>query len=299
MIDFVKINWSNKNCLETHLNDPENFDEFDSLWIKRCLKTNLDGYPIFGKTHNMDVKAFEKSASVKNSIHKMFNSLTNDDSANYTDFSYSNLLESIQFLEEKLPCVDETWLSSLEFGLNLRVDEKAEKIISHTIRMHRFKDNKTLHKFKGKGFFYQFEYNDYLIKVYDKAKQYGLPYHLLRVEVKYRNSKLLRKLRVNQLSDLKQKCILSNLYEDFKRRINALLIVDKVDWNQIDKCDEVKLKTFLNPYYWENELQGKSHTTRKRKRDELYTLLDKYNLDTTKYRIMELLDSKFHQLINS
>jgi hypothetical protein len=102
--------------------------------------------------------------------------------------------------------------------LNINTPFPAEHIIERNIMFHKYQLHNVDTSFKGKGRYKQFEYSNYYIKIYDKAKQYKLDANILRFEIKYKGSKSMNTLGVYNLSNLKDKEVLKALFKDLLKR---------------------------------------------------------------------------------
>lgn len=295
MIDFVRINYRDKSEFEPYVDNGENFND-----IFKVLESNSGEiqYPTRTKLDIMDIVVTKRGGYVKNSLHKLYNYMHNQEDANYNDFEYSKLCETIQHMSI-IPRLTQTTLTNLEFGLNIKVDRPAEEIIKKNVLMHNQKGYSHNRKFNGKGELKQFDHKEYLIKVYDKAKQYKLPYNVLRFEVKFTRRRELNNMGIYNLDDLKGKDNLEKLFNIYLKRFDEMQIIDVISEDSVGSEDFQKLSMFKNPSYWEVDIKEKSGTFKMRRRNELMALIEKHSLNTTKIELRRLLIEKFHHLINN
>lgn len=296
MIDFIRVHYSDKEKLEHFVMSKENFNkvftvyEYHSETIQYPYKANLE---------NMEIVINDKAAYVKNSIHKLNNLLMSGEEHNYNDFSYSELISITDYLKDNIVGINENKLTQLEFGFNLTVPKKAEIIIKKNILMHNLKRHSALRRFKGKGYLLEFEHSNYIIKIYDKAKQYKRPEHILRFEIKFLSNKEFNPLGIYNIDDLTNKNNLKMLFKYLMKRFEELLIVDEIPENfQIPEKDIDNLNSFSSFFYWENLSEEDKRQTKMRHKDKYFKLLEKYDLLKTKQMLRNQLVQKFEKLIN-
>lgn len=299
MIDFIRVHYKDKSSLEVFIQDP---DKFDNLYSKMNFHTGEIMYPYKTNMHNMEITINEKSGYVKNSLHKLYNVLKTNREHNYNDFAYSNMMRTIAYLESKVIDISSNPLTQFEFGLNIKVPQSAQELISRHVLMHNFESHTNTSTYKGRGYLKGFEHYNYIIKIYDKAKQYKTEYKLedniLRFEIKYTSSKEFNPLGVYTLKDLKDKNVLNTLFEYLLKRFDELIIVDEYSIETVSKADFNKLNIYSSCSYWKRfeKLSRQSKMVHKKK----YTsLLKENNLFRTKSMLRELLIEKFEHLINN
>jgi len=295
MIDFVKIHYKDKSEFEPYVDNAENFNN-----IFKVLEGNSGEvlYPYRARLGIMDIVVTEKGGYVKNSLHKLYNYIQNKEDKNYNDFEFSKLCDTIQHIS-RIPRLTQTSLTNLEFGLNIKVNKPAEEILKKSVLMHKNKGYNHNRKFNGKGELKQFNHANYVIKVYDKAKQYNLPYHVLRFEVKFTRRRDFNKVAIYNLDDLKCKGNLKELFNIYMMRFDEMQIIDTILEESIEPEDFQKLIRFKNPEYWQEDIKDKSGTFKMRRRNEFNALIEKYSLDSTKNELRRLLIEKYNHLINN
>jgi len=295
VVDFVRIFWRDKTRFEHFVCQEENFEDLETLFV---YHTSQIKYPYTASFNAMDVKVTEKYGYVYNSIHKSYNDRYFNDAHNHNDFGYQNICEMVDFLESKLADVDNSTLTQFEFGFNLEVPIAAEQIIQRNILMHKECGPNHTKVFRGKGRLKQFDHHNYVIKIYDKAKQYNLPTNILRFEIKFLKAKEFNKLDIFQIQDLKDKSKLRSLFLLLLSRFNELTIVDEYDESTIPSNDLEKLIRYSNPHYWETRIASLSATSKMRHLRAYKGLLVKHNLQETKAFLKQQLVNKYLQLIN-
>jgi hypothetical protein len=296
MIDFVRVHYSDKSILETFVMENETFE---SVITNFQYRTSEILYPYKANLGNMEIVINERGGYVKNSLHKLNNLLLAGDGHNYNDFPYSQLCSSIDYMSDNIIDVNEKKITQLEFGLNISGTKKAETIIKKSILMHNLERHTALRKFKGRGYLLEFEHANYIIKVYDKAKQYRRPENTLRFEIKFTSTKEFNPLGVYNLEDLKSKENLENLLNYMLKRFDELLIVDDITKNRgITARDFDDLNIYSSFAYWSNLSDNNQRQKKMIDKRKYHVLLEKYDLLKTKRTLRALLVEKFEELIN-
>ncbi|NRD18598.1 hypothetical protein HNV08_00955 [Winogradskyella eckloniae] len=297
MIDFVRLRYIDKQKIESFVCNKDNFEKLHTVLEYYSGEIN---YPFTAKIGNMDVRINDRSAYVKNSIHKLYNMLHADECQNYNDFRYTALCNTIDYLDSKLIDLRKTRLTQLEFGLNIKLSLPAEDIIKQSIILHKLKIHNHNEQFNGKGEYKQFNHSNYYFKIYDKAKHYNLSEHIIRFEIKYKTSKGFNPLGIHNIHDLKSKSLLQNLFDDLLKRFDELTIVDSISaGSKITRKDTRKLESYLSYNYWEKLSERENRNIKREERKAFQSLLEKNNLLKTKAVLRASLIQKFNELLNS
>lgn len=293
MIDFIRIHYKDKRLIEPHILDPGNFLDLDATI---GYHSNIIKYPFRTKINCLDVNISEKAVTIKNSLHKLHNVLTNNGVQNHNDFNFSQLCNTIDYLSSKLIDINEADITQLEFGLNLNTSKSAEKIIIDNIYFHKLKLFDTNKTFNGKGFLRQFNRTEYIIKVYDKAKQYRQVNNILRFEIKFIKKRDFNKLGIVNINDLKSVHNIIRLYDYLIQRFNELTIVDNLSESN---NDFQTINTYLDFNFWRRLDEDGKRNSKYIHKKKFESLLEYHNLLQTKKEITTLIKSKFNHLINN
>jgi len=296
MIDFIKLHWQDKDRLQSYVLKEGNFEAVNMVLEKHSGQIK---YPYTTHFTGMKVGLTQKSGYVKNSLHKSYNILKTGIEHNFNDFTYSNICEEIDYLSSRLVDLSKSRITQLEFGLNIPIDILAEVLIRRNILMHKLKGANHNRQYFGKGELKQFDYHNYVFKIYDKAKQYGLDINVLRIEIKFIKSKDFQALGIFNIQDLKCKMKLRKLFTLLLERYDELTIVDDYLDSWLNLKDLSALKKYVNPAYWEEDLRSKTRQTKSVHKEKLEVILNKYNLLKTKVVLRNLLTQKFIYLINN
>lgn len=297
MIDHIKYYIPNKeNFVETI----ENSDKVD---LRICInsKTGEILDKRIAKFKNMIITITKNRATLNGSIHKYYNILEGYGEQNYNDFSYCDYRYAINHLQNSFNIdYNNTYITNLEFGLNIHIDQDPQELIDNYILMYDNKLPNRNDKFNGKGDYLEFKKTDYSLKIYNKSKQNKLKSeNILRVELKITGSRYLKShFNIYSLIDVdrqRYKLLFNKLLEHFDK----LLLVDSLSLNASDRIDEKMLfQNGINPYNWVNLKSKKSKRELEKFKSDFFALLKEYNLLKTKTDIVKLLKYKFNQLTN-
>lgn len=290
MIDFIKIQMTNKSNFQHIIkgNESNIYTLKDYHFNSNNYDTNY--YPIKGNINGMNYKITEKQAYICNSLHKYYNLIRYGvKNNNYSDFTFDNVVFALNQLKNdyKGYNFDDTKIITLEFGVNIETNKPPKQIIENNIKFYKRRIHNTL---KDSSFFSmkKFEYQDYVIKFYDKGLESHLDKNLMRVEVVY-HSKELKRLSINNINDLYDITIHQLLIDDFKKKIRKTLIVD--DYYHLDKKNRDYLYKHLNIDYWKN--YTKSKRTLEREYHRFIDFIECNSLNTTSKKLTQSINDKF------
>ena len=292
MIDFIKIYSPYKENLEYILKT-----KYDDTICSLNYLTNEVKYPFRKYLENMEVKVTNTSGNIRNSLHKFHNLANYKLDNNYTDFYIEDIFGALNMLSYELgENIDDYKVTNLEFGLNIRTSLPAEEILKNNFAMFNFDNYSQIETFKGKGFYKQYNRREYYVKYYDKAKQFNLPYNLLRAEIKIVDSKLLKKNGIYTVKDITNPNSLKLLFKFLLDRVEETNIIDNLDDKDIPLEDKHIIELGKSPSYWLELKQNKSNSSYYERRDKYNSTLSKYNLLTIKEEVKSLLIQKFNEL---
>jgi len=197
---------------------------------------------------------------IRGSLHKNYHK-----GLNSQDFSFTQLLEEMAWLSEKVKISPENLiLKNLEIGLNVEMSFPVFDFLSRNLviyKSHQF--NRYAPDQSGKSIGFYCPLSQYSLKIYDKAKQYGLNSNILRVELRYVKMAPLKGIGVRSLKDLEYALVLNKLYDKLKKAWEDVLLFDISELNEVPKLF-VSTPAFIinanNPKYWQN-LKEKSSSS--------------------------------------
>jgi hypothetical protein len=297
MIDYVRQNYLDKDKIESFVTDKDNFEE---LYTVLEYHSGEISYPFTANIESMEIKINDKSVSVMNSIHKLYNELKENKSHNHNDFSYSAICETIDYLGSKLVDLRKTRLTQLEFGLNIKLPMPAEFIIRENISLHKLNIHSHNEQFSGRGEYKQFNHYNYYFKIYDKAKQFNLDEHIIRFEIKYKKNKGFNPLGVFNIYDLKNKKVLKALFADLLKRFDELTIIDNIPSDSTITADNKQsLESYLSFNFWDKLSSRENRNIKSLEVKKFEKLLLKNDLLKTRTFLRASLNQKFNQLLDS
>lgn len=262
MIDFIKTHSLHIEA-ETVLNNellifPLSNVATTGEILKRAQKARFRG---------MDV-SIHPTGEIKlsGSLHKYWEGGTN-----FNDYSLENIRKTINGLAEEIKFNPEkVQIRFIEIGVNIPLDYSPTDLIKTAV-MYRNTPFQQM-RVTGKGFGRVCENQRFDIKIYDKSLQYGLPYHLMRFEIKVKKVVFLKRYRIGTmtLADLTR----NEYYAAFKTMLidilNGILFFDpKINPEQIElKKDRELVLQGRYSEYWQNL----TSSTRGRQRERFIEL---------------------------
>lgn len=298
MIDYIKAYFADKDTVFKHIHGAYKMDSncYERFDIKKKEVVQYQTY--FKSFHNLFVKISNKLGFLENSLHVLYNNLKQPDSnRNHNDFTYSNLLESLDFVKDLTDYPLEKMMLSqgLEFGFNLEVPFEVDDFIVKDCLMFDFKPHSFLEHSEEKTL-KEFTHGFYKLKIYNKAKQFSLPNPILRIELKFLDKRGFNNLGIFSIKDLSDQ---TNLYTIFKLMMylisKHLLVVDNVENRGFSDYKHRKIHRFCSFKFW-HELP---HFQLKSSKVNCYRTLEKYKLMENKKLLLSLMESKFYELINN
>jgi len=297
LIDGIRISHASGEEL---LESLKNSSYCDGILFKKKLHDDSDtGY----KSLNVDALDFRiglKKNHIKGSIHKWYNIQRNLDGHNHNDFTFSDIVNAIDMLTQ-VTGSEEMFISRLEFGFNIETTLCLDDVIKNSFLFYKNNTHKELKTFDGKGLLKKFETSKYDFKVYDKGLQYGLnneKISTIRIEIVYKTSSELKKLKIRCLSDLKNKSKLRGVFLDFLKKFNKMTILDNFE-TVSETSKTCMLYKYSNPIYWNRCFEGISASYKYRMIREFKSLISELALNSTKKVLVNKLKEKYIFLINN
>ena len=205
MIDFIKLKVNHvdidKLLRNPRLDFKANFSLSTSEIEDSIQIADIHFIKIIVKTTKVG-----KIVQLQGSLHKMFNSIKkvkapqnksfNGFNGNLFDIDEINF--TIRFIEELLDTKSYYMkVENIELGFNCKV-EFNPKLFIKGLLYHKGKS----FEFQRDHHYAQVVHQRFLIKIYNKGKQYGLPQETLRLEIKFIKSIEIQKMQIKKLSDI-------------------------------------------------------------------------------------------------
>lgn len=297
MIDFLKI----------RIEDKENFESFvqSNASLKKTYKaySNENGlfYPIVGKVYNMEFRITKTEAIISGSIHKFYNNINGLGNINYNDFTLVDFYNAIDYLcDTFLIDKTKTTITNLEFGFNVLINKPSSYFIEQSVQMFDFQPYDNRITTRAGTTFKIFKKSDFSIKIYDKGKESQLEQkNLLRIELKIIQKRFLNNIGINSLDQIDDIAI-SSLFQAFVERYSKLLIVDSISpWNALETHERMFYENYTNPSYWIMLRRTKTLQEIRKDKKKIMSFIKKIGYDSSKNKVLELVSSKYNQLLAS
>lgn len=231
------------------------------------------------------------------SLHNYFN----NDEGNYTDFTP---LQGIRVIKEWKDIfsinTQKTLINGLEFGFNIVLPFDCSLVYDNLISYlgEPFAPDK-----EGGEIFYSCQTDRYIVKIYDKGKQYKLPYNLLRVEIKVTRMMFFetKNLVIKHLDDLFNLTIYERLQTILIETFNGVLFGDRrIDKSRMTSKEQLIYLEGNDPKTW--NAKGKTQAERKkiqRLKISYTSIIDKYRTGIDfKKEVLKLIKLKSLELAN-
>lgn len=297
MIDYVKAYFVDKETILEHISSSYtmNCNNYSRFCTRQQREINYTSY--FKDFFNLNIKINNKRGFIQNSLHVLYNCLNGANiNRNDNDFSYSNLLSSLDYVENLLDYpLDEVELSrGLEFGFNIEVPFDVDEFVTNDCIFYDYRTHKSTQsddertiKVFTKGY--------YDFKIYNKGKQFQSPGFLLRVELKFNDKRGFNNLGIYTLNDLRDKENLRKIFDLMHTEFEThMIIVDNIDRREFSDYKKKKLYRYTAFKFW-NELSADKLKEEKKK---FMKLLQKNNLLNNKKFVLDGMKSKFSELID-
>lgn len=245
MIDFIKVALDRDTAKQLEMNPLLDFRSSVSHQTGELLP-----YPKTATFQNLKFKF--KSANyceLSGSLHKFAHS-----GKNYASFTFSEVVDTIQQLQDKFGIdPNRARLKNLEIGINLTELPIAPPDFIRSVLTHKGKAFSEMRSYYGKSIGIECYHQRYGIKVYDKGKQYKLPYPVLRFEVKYTRMHDLNEFGIVYLSDLANPNVWQVFSNQIACRCDEVLAIDPtLQPEALTASERRKLSNYSNPKYWED-----------------------------------------------
>lgn len=214
----------------------------------------------YNEFNSLKTKVYESGGVyLSGSLHKYFNSGVH----NHNQYNQTAYLETIKQLKTIYGIEPEHLrIIQIEYGVNIPPPIPTNDILNNLLQ-HKNKDfeQKISNEF---GKYYQSEHANYILKVYNKALQYGCKDEILRIEIKQTNWSEYRKQGLYTLKDFNDSNKIG-FVNNLLTKLNQIVFYDPTNVN-IEKWGK-----YSHINFW-RELRSKSHNTQKKHRDRLKTL---------------------------
>ena len=219
---------------------------------------------------------------IRGSFHKYV-----QDGSNWCDFGLKELTTAVQdFCLELLLHDAQLILQNVEIGVNIQPSTDTTEVLRSFVH----------HKLKAPSwndYGVEFRHDGYLLKIYDKAKQYDLPEPLLRFEVKVTNMRELKALGIKTVADLLDPQKWQGIEQFLLKKFDDMLIAERVAIPaHYSAKDRETLQYATSLSYWADM----TTYTRSRKRARLNTLYARLPGCDLRERLRDSIQKKVREL---
>ena len=210
---------------------------------------------------------------LQGSLHKY----RNEGLHNYDDFTSLEVAKVVKELQERFQIdIYKTFLNNVEFGVNVVLPFGVHVVLDNLISYK----GQPFERFVDKGIsYYQCKLSKFIIKIYDKGKQYNLPNNVLRFEIKVIAMQYLetKGIKLRYFSDLLNVDIYEPLGNTLTEVFEGILFGD----NTLDEkaLSGKELETFLrgsNPKTWKSQRGEKERKRLQRLEHEFKSILERH-----------------------
>lgn len=292
MIDFVKCYFNDVRKITKSIeNNPRIASEY------AYSQSYKDVVTVRYKYYNLEFAITDHSCYFKGSLHSLYNALDGRDAKNYTDFGVNELLYILDHLESLLDYdFKDTRLTVAEYGYNIELQENVTDFIRNNVSMYKYKLPCSDPKNKLDMTIMKYEYQDYVLKIYDKGKQFKLNKNILRVEL-HNKKKELRRFNIFSINDLRNPESIQIFHNKLIDRLQDLLIIDSYKGNN-SMPKEIKnlMIEYTHADYWIELRTKKNYNKISKSNKELMKIIEKYNVDSKKKLLMSQITDKYNIL---
>ena len=263
-----------KNNLDfTCVMSPKTGVQYGSYDLMRLYKDSDSKY-------SLNLKIYESGNSfVNGSIHKFWQNV------NSNLFTLKDCQQAFKILFEAMECnADKANFTNLEIGVNVIVDFNPDLFLNRIIS-YKGKAFKPMGKAEN-SFGLVCETAEYDLKIYNKSREYNLPFGVLRIEKKITDSKFLKRNLIKNISDALEEKNVRLLLSDLSKSFDEVLYDDiTIDEEYLTTMQKIALSKYRNPKYWlkPNMSKGERRNSKNRFRD----YIKKYGSETYRNEIKE------------
>lgn len=279
--DFIPIDYV---CCEVIGIDKECLLENRNLTFTPILKNGDLLHSYYHMDRNLKIKIYESGRiTLEGSLHKYANSGLH----NYNDFTFDELDRVLNEINTRFGITPENMrITCMEYGFNVQPPIDPDLIIDHLLK---HKDaNVEIQLSSDRAKYRQFRHCDYIIKVYNKGKQYQCKNQILRIEIKQTRWDKNRKKGIVTMKDFIQSDK-SQFIEDLIQKWEEILFYDPT------MSENKKFICYRDIIFW-NELRNNVSRKTYCKHVNRLKELNRTQGNNIQKNITDILRKKAHQL---
>lgn len=186
-------------------------------------------------------------------------------------------------------------LLALEAGANVRPPIRTSRTLQAVVCHRDGYAFSTMRTWGGQSLGLELYRDQFGIKIYDKGRQYGLPYDLLRFEVKFTKGAPLHRMNIHTLNDLLNPDAWQRLQARVMAIYDELIIAEpSIDLTSLSASQRMFVTLATAPGYWKGLTRGSRHKARAR----YVVIVERFAGSDLKNELRTRLVGKFKDLLN-
>lgn len=255
-------------------------------------KTGELYFPKRTKYNNLSFALFESNRiEIRGSLHSYLKG------ENFSDFTFSELIDCLKDLEQKFGIKsNEARISNLEFGVNLNTGFNPHEFCSNLIAYKGEPFSKMRTSARNISIGKENVFSQYAIKIYSKSLQYTKEENILRIENSVKRMKYLSEVGITHLSDLTDKSKIKALGRVLAENLSHVIVRDETVRNAKLTANERRIYTECsNPLEWESFDRKKRH----KKKIQFEEIISKHGARNWKELTETMILNKWTYLLNT
>lgn len=294
---FFKIYYRKKNKFELFLLREGNFKNVTKAFD---LKSKKAIYPILAKERGLTYRVNEFQGYIFGSLKYFYDSFKKEHFGLKKDLTYQQMSDAIDILGKRTVDIENTLITALYFGFTVSTEFIADDFIRRNLMMHKYNGYNHDRSITSKKELKIFDLNEYEIFISADKKQEDGVRNYLKVELRIKESKIIRKLGVKSPLDLKDKKVLDKLFNLFLKKYDELTIIDSlVNYEQFSKKEKLKMPLYMNVDYWKELPKIKNRQAKLRAKKEFERIQKDYLLNKMKRELRKSLINAFEIFLNN
>ncbi|MBS9768312.1 MAG: hypothetical protein KGV44_12420 [Flavobacteriaceae bacterium] len=267
--------------------------DFVKIWVKDANKKHLLSLPCLdfkgeyshstGETrttlkaehHFCEITINKAGVFFSGSIHKLWNSLNGVKAPNCipekykgfngNQFGYLDIVEVRNYLTKLFDCEpQQMYFQNMEIGVNTTPPFDPKEYLNGLLA-HKGKAFDVM----ANGNYKQAIHQRYYLKIYNKSKQYGMPEHTLRVELKIYKALILHRLGIYTFADVTPETLKEGEKMLIREFNHSLHYDHTIRTDELTERQKMMLLKYSTPNYWLNEVAPQNQTRPKKRLQEI------------------------------
>lgn len=213
---------------------------------------------------------------------------------NHTDFTFCDLQSVLADLHRLFNVtLSEAAILSFEFGVNISPAFETGSLFRNLIAFRNEPFDRIHHK---QGIGKRCELTQYILKIYDKARQYDLGFPLLRYELHVdRMIYAHRYTQINTFNDLTNPLTFARLLPPLVRSIDGIVIREPIPARLLSRSQGKLFLQGSNPLQWK-DWKRSNRCTHRRNFD---ALIERHGTYRYRTKLVHLITNKWNELLGT